>query len=82
MAKKGNLTTTIQYVWMKYNGNDYSAISYEMLEGLKNGHNAIWFCGYQTDITHYLQIELSYNGRFSNGNKVIHTGNLQLRAHF
>ena len=82
MAKKGNLTATIQYVRIKYNGNDYSAISYEMLEGLKRGNNALWFCGYQTDITNYLQIELSYNGRFSDGNKVIHTGNLQLRAHF
>ena len=82
MAKKGNLTTTMQYVLINYNGDDYNAISYEMLEGLKKGGNLIWFCGYQTDITNYLQMELSYNGRFSSGNKVIHTGNLQLRALF
>ncbi len=81
-AKWGNLAATIQYILMQYNGEEYNTISYEILEGLKNGNNALWSLGYQTDITNYLQIELSYNGRFSTGNKVIHTGNLQLRAHF
>lgn len=82
MPQKGNLTSSIQYIHIKYNGETNSSIAYEMLEGLNTGHNALWSVGYQANITDYLQIELSYNGRISDGNKAVHTGNLQLRAHF
>lgn len=82
MAKKGNLNMNIQYINLNYNADPNSSLSYEMLEGLNKGDNALWSLGYQTNITDFLQVELLYNGRFSTGNKVIHTGNIQLRAHF
>lgn len=82
MAGKGSFTGNVQYINISYKGETNNSISYEMLEGLNNGHNMVWNVAYQTNITDYLQVELSYNGRFSSGNKAIHTGNLQLRAHF
>lgn len=82
MADKGNITANIQYININYQGENNNSLSYEMLEGLNHGNNMIWSAAYQTNITDFLQIELMYSGRFSTGNRVIHTGNLQLRAHF
>ena len=82
MAKRGNLNANVQFININYNAETNNGVSYEMLEGLNNGNNALWTLAYQANITNYLQVELSYNGRSSSGNKAIHTGNLQLRAHF
>ena len=82
LAKRGSLNTNFQFVNIAYNAQSKSSISYEMLEGLNKGNNAIWMLGYQVNITEYLQLELMYHGRASQGNRVIHTGNLQLRASF
>ena len=82
LAKRGSLNTNLQFVNIAYNASANSSISYEMLDGLNKGNNAIWILGYQVNITEYLQLELMYNGRASQGSRVIHTGNLQLRASF
>jgi hypothetical protein len=82
MIKRGNLNLSLQFIYIQYNEEINTAICYEMLDGLLPGHNALWALGYQANITDYLQIELAYNGRYSRGNKVIHTGNLQVRAKF
>lgn len=82
IANRANLTGLITWNSIKYNALDNSSISYEMLEGLKNGQNLSWTLGGQSSITDFLQIELSYSGRASEGNKTIHLANIQLRAHF
>lgn len=82
MPKKGSFNSSLEFVMLNYNADPNNSIAYEMLEGLNNGKNILWTIGYQSNITDYLQIELSYNGRASAGNKAIHLGNLQLRAHF
>ncbi|MDR3047352.1 MAG: hypothetical protein LBU51_07045, partial [Bacteroidales bacterium] len=82
MAKKGNVIANLQYIRLLSNAESNSTLGYEMLEGLKVGNNILWMAGYQASITNYLQIELSYNGRSTSGNRVIHTGNIQLKAQF
>ena len=82
MPKKGNLTAAASYIYIQYNDDNNSSLSYEMLEGLKTGHNATWQIKYEANITDFLQINLQYLGRYSQGNKPVHTGSLELRAHF
>jgi len=87
IANRGNLTTKIQYKYIDFKpDNDYnhaqSAVSYEMLEGLQNGHNILWNVGFQTNITEFLQLDLRYEGRASEGVSVVHTGLMQLKAFF
>lgn len=82
IANKANLVGSVQWSMINYNGAENSGISYEMLEGLYGGQNLLWSIGCQTSITDFLQIELSYNGRASEGNRAIHLANIQLRAHF
>ena len=82
MVKKGNLTLAAAYYYMQYNDNENSSLSYEMLEGLSIGHNVTWDAKYEANITDFLQLNLLYQGRYTQGHKVVHTGSVEVRAHF
>lgn len=82
MVKKGNLTVAAAYYNIKYNDAENSSLSYEMLEGLSMGHNITWDAKYEANITDFLQLNLLYQGRYTQGHKVVHTGSLEVRAHF
>ena len=87
ITNRGNISAKLQYKYIDYqpkkeNSNMQSSVSYEMLEGLQNGNNILWNVGFQTNITEFLQIDLRYEGRSSEGVKVVHTGLMQLKAFF
>ena len=79
---KGNLTATVSYININYNGNNNSPVAFELLEGLQNGNNATWSVFYQRTLANNLQIDISYNGRASETFKTIHSGGVQVRAFF
>jgi hypothetical protein len=87
ITNRVNLTAKVQYSYIIFKPKDeqiygQSAVRYEMLEGLQNGNNALWTVGFQTNITEFLQLDLRYEGRFSEGAKTVHTGLMQLKAFF
>lgn len=82
MARKGVLSTRVQYVNMAFEGDETLNVAYQMLEGLKKGHNLCWGLNFQTNISDFLQFELKYEGRASQNTKVIHSGMLQVKAYF
>ena len=87
ITKRGSISARVQYSYINFKSdNNYnhtqSPVSFEMLEGLQNGNNALWNVGFQTNITEFLQLDLRYEGRFSEGVKAVHTGLLQLKAFF
>jgi hypothetical protein len=53
-----------------------------MLDGLKKGKNYTWTASWQQPLSKNLQLSLSYNGRKSENNKIIHSGGVQVRAFF
>lgn len=65
-----------------FSGNANSPVAYQMLEGLKPGKNYTWTLLAQKKLTKFLDLNLSYFGRKSETSKVIHTGNIQLKAYF
>ena len=65
-----------------YNGEPNSAVGFQMLEGLQAGKNSVWQLLLQRNITQYLDVNVSYQGRKSETSKAIHTGSVQLRAFF
>ncbi len=79
---KGIFVAEANYLQIKYNGVESSAIGYDMLEGLKNGENFTWKMSWQRSLAQNLQLTLAYEGRKTPGTKVIHTGNVQVRAIF
>ena len=70
------------YFSNNFEGDNNTAVAYQMMEGLQPGKNYTWNLIAQKKITSFLDLNLSYNGRKSETSKVIHTGNVQLKAYF
>lgn len=77
-----NLLFSFNYYKINFIGDLNSSISYIMLESLKPGNNFTWSVNLQKTIFTNLQIDLLYEGRFSEDEKIIHSGNVQIRALF
>lgn len=81
-TRKGNISARMNYIRIVYAGETNTSVSYIMLEGLLPGNNATWELIFQKSISETLILNINYFGRFSQGGKVIHTGNISLRASF
>jgi hypothetical protein len=81
-AEIGSLQGGLKMVNIKYDGNQNSALGFEMLEALKPGINYTWTLGYQRSVSKNLQISIQYNGRKSETSKMIHSGGMEVRAFF
>ena len=83
-AGKNKLTMNgeISFYQNKFKGNEFSSVGFQMLEGLQAGQNLTWKLLLQKNLTQFLDINLNYQGRKSETNQTIHTGNIQLRAYF
>lgn len=79
---KGSFLANFNYVLIDYNGEQNTSLAFEMLDALKNGKNYTWSASWQQSLTKNLQLNLTYNGRKSENNKMIHTGGVQVRAFF
>jgi hypothetical protein len=79
---KGTLNVQAKYVGIKYNGESYSPLAFEMLESLQKGNNLTWTLSFQRNFANNLQLTLNYNGRKSEGATAVHIGGMQLRAFF
>ena len=65
-----------------FTGNQLSPAAYQMMEGLQAGQNLTWRLLLQKNLTQFLDVNISYQGRKSETSKTIHTGSVQLRAFF
>ena len=83
-AGKNKLTMSgeISFYQNKFKGSEFSSVGFQMLEGLQSGQNLTWKLLLQKNLTQFLDINLNYQGRKSESNSTIHTGNVQLRAYF
>lgn len=81
-AAKYSINGSLNYIYNTYDGNPFSPVAYELLEGLQPDQNFTWQVLFQKKITAYLDLNLSYNGRKSQGSSTIHTGSVQLKAYF
>ncbi len=81
-ADKGSLQGQFKVVEIRFEGNEYSAIGFEMLEALRPGTNYTWNLTYQRSVSKNLQLNLQYNGRRSENSRTIHSGGMELRAFF
>ncbi len=65
-----------------FEGNAFSPVAYQMLEGLQPGKNLTWRLMFQRNLTKYLDLNIGYDGRSGESAQTIHTGSVQLRAFF
>lgn len=71
-----------KYVKNEFEGQAFSPVGFQMLEGLQPGNNLTWNLLFQKNINSFLDLNLSYSGRSSETAPTIHTGSVQLKAFF
>lgn len=81
-VQKYSISGEFNYILNDFTGNPFSPVAYQMLQGLQPEKNYTWTVLAQKKLTEYLDLNLSYFGRKSEGAKTIHTGSVQLRAYF
>jgi hypothetical protein len=81
-AGKGSLQVNGNLVDIAYEGEANSSLGNEMLTSLRPGTNGTWSVTVQRRLSTNLQLDLTYNGRRSEGTPVVHVGGVQVRASF
>lgn len=81
-AQKGSLQGQFNVIRIAFRGDSNTPLGFELLEALKPGVNYVWSLGYQRSLSKNLQISIQYNGRKSEGNKIIHAGGMEVKAFF
>jgi hypothetical protein len=78
---KGQISTSLQYVYIRFNGSPSSPSGYSMLRGFRNGHNGVMQLNARYKLGKNLVLEGLYEGRISGG-KPVHNAQIQVRALF
>lgn len=81
-AQKYAVNGEIKYVQNDFEGQAFSPVGFQMLEGLQPGTNLTWNLLFQKSVTKFIDLNLSYSGRSSETARTVHTGNVQLKAYF
>jgi hypothetical protein len=79
---KTSIRGKFSFVTIDYVGDKNTAVQYAMLNGLQNGQNFLWGLQINQALNKTLQLELRYEGRKTGDVRIVHTGNMAVRAVF
>lgn len=79
---KGQVTGSLQYLFIKYDGNASSPEGYSLLRGFNPGHNGIVRISLRHKLGRNLVAEAVYEGRLSTAGRMVHNAQVQVRAIF
>lgn len=82
-STKTSIRAKVSLVKINYEGILNSPAQFVMLSALQRGNNYLWELQFNQALNKTLQLELRYNGRKTGtSTRVIHTGNMAIRALF
>jgi hypothetical protein len=79
---RGQVSLSVQYVYVKFTGEAASPAGYAMLRGFGNGHNGVARLSARYKLGKFLVLEGVYEGRAVKGGRTVHNAQLQVRAVF
>jgi hypothetical protein len=79
---QNSIDASFRYINIGFEGTENTPAGYELLEALKPGNNYSWRLDYRQKLSNGLQMNFSYEGRKSNGQRVIQIGRMQVTALF
>lgn len=82
VVAKNNVNARLSFASVNYTGNDNNSLAYAMLAGLRDGSNILWNITWERRLANNIQVSLTYDGRRTGNNAIIHLGQAQLRAIF
>jgi len=80
--QNSNLQFKFNYVFIDFNGTPNTPIEFEILQGLRDGKNILWNLNYTRRISSSVDMIINYNGRKSEGSRLVNTAGVQMRAIF
>ncbi|MTI32480.1 hypothetical protein [Xanthovirga aplysinae] len=81
-AVKSSLQALFKYSNIRFKGDENTAAAYQMMDGRWPGDNFRWSFSLQQKLLMGLQLILQYEGRKSESNSIIHSGQMQVSALF
>ncbi len=81
-SQKNTLLSDLSLISIRQSGSPEFLAGYELRQGFEPGFNTRWRLTLNTFLIDNLALNLSYEGRSSEGIKVLHTARVQLRAIF
>jgi hypothetical protein len=81
-AGKRSINAVFRFSDIRFSGKQQTQASYELLEGLLPGKNYTWTLNIQQKLAQGLQLLLSYDGRKSGAQRMIHLGKVQANLLF
>jgi hypothetical protein len=82
IPEKGQVSFSLQYVYVNFKGLADSPSGYAMLRGFGNGNNGVAQLSARYKLGKNLVLEGVYEGRIVRGGKAVHNAQLQVRAVF
>ncbi len=81
-----SITANFRYVRMNFQssveGSENSPLAYDLLQALRPGNNLLWKFNIQQRLSNGLNLVFIYEGRKSDQQPIVHTGNMQVSALF
>ncbi len=81
-VSKSEIRAGFSFVNVNYTGLPNTPVEYAMLEGLQNGKNYLWNLTFERRISRNVLMNISYEGRKTGMNPVVHLGRASVRATF
>lgn len=82
LGQRNNLFIKTELVRLTQTGTPPMAAAFEMKEGLEPGINGLWQVFLTWYVLQNVEASVTYDGRATAGQRVLHTGRVQLRAFF
>lgn len=81
-SAKSSLRSRLSFIDIQFDGEPNSPVGFAILNGLRSGRNYLWNLGLNRQLSRNIQLNLTYEGRKTGDNKMIHTGRAQVTAVF
>lgn len=82
IPEKGQISLSVQHIYISFEGIAESPAGYALLRGLKQGNNGIAQLSVRYKLGKNLVLEAVYEGRIATGSRVVHNAQVQVRAIF
>lgn len=80
--KTSRINSSLKFANVNYSGITNTALELNMLDGLKNGKNLLWSMEYSKRMMKNIDVNISYEGRKTGNNKIVHIGRAQIKSSF
>ena len=81
-SAKTTVRSRFSYVRINFSGEENSPVGFAMLNGLQNGRNLLWNVTLDRQLAQNIRLNISYDGRQTGENRLVHVGRVQVAAVF